>query len=354
MIKILITGACAVTARSIARGLKIDNPNEIYLIGIDIFENNFAVFENVYDEFYKVPKFADILYPHKIKEIIKKRKIDVALIVPEKEVKIWSKLKFNIKYLVPSSKFINCVADKFDLYSNLSKTKFIPKSIFIKKHELDKIEYNNIKFPAWVRPCHFGVTSGLGAKKVNNKNDLIKWIRLKSNFNEWQIAEFIKGKNIAVNLLIKKNRVLNFGMYERLEYFASNLIDNKISGNISKGKIFTNKNLLNNLKKILKIIAVKNNLVIDGLITVDLILPSTNIPKLTEINIRPTAPVEAYSHINNKILINWVEAALGRALSPSQDIIPKDTYILRDIDGKLKVIDNMKKKLKLLISNITN
>jgi predicted ATP-grasp superfamily ATP-dependent carboligase len=351
MIKILITSACAVTSRSIARGLKIDNPNEIYLIGIDIFENNFAVFENLYDEFYKVPKFTNIHYPQKVKEIIKKRKIDVALIVPEKEVKIWSKLKFNIKCLIPSSKFINHAAGKSDLYRNLSKTKFMPKSIFVKKHELDKIEYSNIRFPAWVRPCHFGVTSGFDAKKINNKNDLIKHIKKKSNYNEWQIAEFIKGKNIAVNLLIKKNRVLNYGMYERIEYFASNLIESKISGNISKGKIFTNKNLLINLKKILKILAVKNNLVIEGLITVDLILPNSNIPKLTEINIRPTAPIEAYSHINNKILINWVEAALGKTLSPSQYAIPKDTYILRDIDGKLQVIDNMKKKLKLLINN---
>ena len=61
----------------------------------------------------------------------------------------------------------------------MSKTKFIPKSIFIKRYELDKIEYNKIKFPTWVRPCHFGVTSGFGARKINNKNDLIKWEEIK-------------------------------------------------------------------------------------------------------------------------------------------------------------------------------
>lgn len=56
--KVLITGACAVTGRSVARSLrasKIFSP-DLELIGTDIDVNLYGFYEKLYDKIYVMPR----------------------------------------------------------------------------------------------------------------------------------------------------------------------------------------------------------------------------------------------------------------------------------------------------------
>jgi carbamoyl-phosphate synthase large subunit len=340
MINVLITGACGVTSRSVARGLKRDNSRDFNLIGVGIFENSYAIFEGIYDKIFKVPKNDNEKYEFEIKKLIKFNSIDVAIIIPEPEVSVWSKIKFDVPHLVPDAKFIEKAADKNELAISLKHTPYIPKSFFFDRLDSSEGLLDNINYPAWARLCHFGVTSGKGARRVDSKDALMSLINKYTEKSKWQIADFVNGRNIAVSLLFKDGMLLNFGMYERIKYFSADLFESGVSGNISEGRIFFDRLILDQVLFCINEICKINRFNANGFITVDLLLPEDNTIKITEVNVRPTAPVEAYSLVGNKILLNWIEAALDKPLTPSLNSNLDDTRILRDIDGRLIVVDH--------------
>ena len=79
--KILITGACGVTSRTIARSLrKSQRFNNTKLIGTDVCYNLFGLYEGLFDRIYRVPwEHNSLEYKQIMIDICLKEKIDVAI-----------------------------------------------------------------------------------------------------------------------------------------------------------------------------------------------------------------------------------------------------------------------------------
>ena len=78
--KILITGACGVTSRSVVRSL---NKSELFsgkceFIGTDICNLYYAPYEGLYEKLYKVPPFNSPDYVSIMKKIIEENEIEYA------------------------------------------------------------------------------------------------------------------------------------------------------------------------------------------------------------------------------------------------------------------------------------
>lgn len=335
--KILVTGACGVTSRSVTRGLRRDCNLSLEIIGAGIFENQYSLHEGIYDKTVVLPKCKNPDYSSRMRQLLKEEKIDAALVVPELEVEVWAKEKFDVPYLIPQSKFITNVSNKKRLNSLLSETKNVPKSIFLDRNNLDEKIKNWEFYPCWIRPTYFGVTSGRGAAKCNNKNQVKDHIKKSSYTSEWQISEFIQGRNIAVSLLYKNSKLVQHAMYERLEYFEAHLFESGVSGNISKGQIFDDTKLLAQTVDTVELLSNKLEIKIEGFITIDLLLSKNYVAKITEVNSRPTAPVEAYSLANIPIVGKWLEQTLSTDLVKTTSKMKIPSYIYRDIDGGLIV-----------------
>ena len=136
--KILITGACAVSARSVLRSLK-KSPifKDCEFIGWDMCSLLYGVYEGLFDKMYKVPAVSDSSYFDVAKQIIEKEKPDAAIIVPEVEVLYWSeKRPFDIPYIVPPPKFSRLVISKERLFNALEGTGLVPKSRTVSIEEI--------------------------------------------------------------------------------------------------------------------------------------------------------------------------------------------------------------------------
>ncbi len=129
--KILITGACGVTSRSVARGLRRDYEKKIWLCGAGIFKNEYARHEGIYDLTVKLPFCNDKNYPNEMKALLRSYDFDCALVIPEREVLLWSTEQFRVPFLLPSASFIAAASDKKELVEALKDSQFVPKSVFL-------------------------------------------------------------------------------------------------------------------------------------------------------------------------------------------------------------------------------
>jgi predicted ATP-grasp superfamily ATP-dependent carboligase len=338
--KILITGACGVTSRSVTRGLRRDSKVKLTIVGCGIFENKYALYEGIYDKTIVVPKCTSPDYHTVLKKLLKTEKFDAALVIPESEVAIWAKKKFNVPYLIPNLKFITNVSNKKKLNNLLKDTVNVPMSIFLDRESLQKGIRDWRQYPCWIRPISFLTSSGFGSMKCHTEKQVVDFIEEYSSKSEWQISKFIDGRNIAVSLLYKNSKLVKHAMYERLEYFQGHLIKNGISGNIARGKIFEDNYLLEQIVGAMDFLSARLGVHIDGFLTVDLLLGLDNIAKITEVNVRPTAPVEAYSLAGISIVNAWLEQTLNKQSIGSTSKYKIPSYIYRDIDGKLILADS--------------
>ncbi|MDB9538490.1 hypothetical protein NWP22_17510 [Anabaenopsis tanganyikae CS-531] len=104
--KILITGACGVTSRSVVRSLKKSSIfNNVRIIGTDICENPYGLYEGLYDRIYRVPFCSNPEYHNIMTSICAEEKIDAAIIIPELEVLYWCKNQIPVKTLLPPPLF---------------------------------------------------------------------------------------------------------------------------------------------------------------------------------------------------------------------------------------------------------
>jgi carbamoyl-phosphate synthase large subunit len=201
--KILITGACGVTSRSVVRSLLMSEKfKNAEFIGTDICENLFGLYEGLYKTIYKVPNVKSNEYKQLMEQIIIKESIDVAIIIPELEVLFWSINKFCIPYIVPPPKFAESVISKKNLYDMLKETCLIPDyRIFSKEEILSKSFINPITYPCWIRDFEEGSTSGKGSFMASNKEQMEAWMVINEGIDNFMVSEFLPGRNYACHLL---------------------------------------------------------------------------------------------------------------------------------------------------------
>lgn len=338
-LRLLVTGACGVTSRSVVRSLMISKvfKNEIEFIGTDVCDNLYGIYEKLYSRVYYVPAFNDMHYREVMEEIIEKEQIDAAIIIPEPEVLYWSEHPFNVKYLKIPPKFGRCVLSKKRLYECLDGMELAPKFQIVNNNAvLMDIEKIIFSYPFWVRDYSEGTTSGKGSFSPQNEKELKAWFTINHKIDHFMLSEYLPGRNLACFLLYSGRKLLKYGVAERIDYLMGKVAISGITGNTSKGKLLNDKGVVDVARKAVELVVSKTGETMNGIVVVDLKENKNGFPLVTEINIRHVAFTSSFANAGFNFSEYHLLCALGRdkELTPEKEMFyPKDNLILRDVDG---------------------
>lgn len=335
--RILITGACGVTPRAIARSLKMSpRLGDARLIGTDRGGNWYGFYEGLYDRVYLVPGTGDPGYHEVIEDVCRREAIDVAVVSPEAEVLFWSGRAFPVPTLLPSERFVRVGISKKNLYDALQGSGLIPPYRTVSRSDL--LARHGLAFngaPIWLRDFSDASSSGLGAIKVTDPEQAYAWAYLNPQIDEYMVANYLPGRNVACCLLFHDDELLKVACYERLDYFQSQLVVSGVTGNISRGRLVNDPAVRSAGEQAIRWISRQHTEPTRGLFTVDLKEAQDGSPKVTEINVRHTAGTSALAAGGANMAEAQVLATLGRHAEIGQCAVTfaEDNVILRDIDG---------------------
>lgn len=337
--KILITGGGGVTGRAIARSIKLSTLyNNATLISADIYQNEYGIFEGLFDRCYKMPHVDSENYFTKFQELISLEKPDAVLIMTEKEAIYWGTKEKIFDSLISPYEFSIIAGNKARLYSVLEEYRLVPEYILFNSNEVsfEKIFKDKFNFrPVWVRCYEEGTSSGKGAYLVKSIEDAKAWFDINPTIKSYLVSDVLPGGNYACNLLFYQGKLLQYAIYERMEYFMPHLSPSGITGNICVGKLINDQHVLDNSIASIRAIETKTNTKANGIYTVDLKGDEENNPLITEINLRHTAATSSFAQGGCNMAEYQISATLGKfELIPTNEIVfNQDNRLLRDIDG---------------------
>jgi hypothetical protein len=346
--KILITGACGVTSRSLVRALQ---KSEIFhgrceFIGTDICNLLYAPFEGLYKKIYYVPPFNDPKYEDTISRIIQENEIEYAFIIPEPETLFWSENPFPVKFMRIPPKFAKEVLSKRRLYENLAETDLTPKfQVLDKKALFENSESIKIEYPLWIRDYSEGTTSGRGSLLVDSYEKLKAWIVINEKVENFMLAEYLPRRNLACFLSYDNGSLIQYGVAERVNYLMAKVAVSGITGNTSYGRLLNDEKVFQVAKNGVEKILEKTGDVMNGLVVVDLKENRYGKPLITEINLRHVAFTSTFANAG----LNFCETQLLCLMNQKEKIsihgtkiFPKENAMFRDVDGLPVYIENFK------------
>ena len=336
--KILITGACAVSARSVLRSLKMSPIfSSAEYIGWDMCSLLYGLYEGLFDRIYKVPAVSDSSYRSVAEKILKNEKPDAVIVVPEVEVLYWSKNPFDVPHIVPPVGFSELVISKERLFDALKDTRLIPRHMSVTSDEIESPEFvNTLGFPVWIRDGAAGTASAKGAFKATDYEDLRAWVKINKGISQFQLSEFLPGSNYGCFCLFKDGRLIKMCQAERIEYIMAKVAVSGITGNTAKGRLINNDAVKNTAVAAIERICTITGEKMNGLVVVDMKCDNDNNPVVTEINIRHVAYSSSFATAGFNISEYQLLLALGRDSEISGDVerlFPVGNLILRDVDG---------------------
>lgn len=334
--KLLITGACGVTSRAIARSLRLSRCfGDLRLIGADICENPYGLFEGLFDKIYRVPRVTETGYANWMEDICRREAIEGAIVIPELEVLYWSDKSFPAPITLPPPGFCQMAVSKKRLYEALAGIGLVPHFEIRSREQLLDGRCVVQSFPCWIRDFAEGTTSGKGALLTRSAEEIGAWATLNSGIQQFMVSDYLPGRNYACHLLYDRGELLKIGSYERLEYFMGRTVMSGISGNISKGRLVNDQRLVEISSKALEEICRSTGEVMHGMVAVDLREDGSGTPKITEINLRHVAATSAFAAAGLNLAEAHMLLTLRRReeIGPSEMSFPAENMILRDIDG---------------------
>ena len=336
--KIVITGACAVSARSVCRSLR-KSPKFKYaeFVGCDMATTLYSLYEGLFDRVYKVPRVDAPNYSEVINKILNTEKPDAVIVVPEIEVMYWSEHHFAVPHIVPPAAFCELAISKKKVFETLLPYHLVPKSCEVKKSDILSDNYEcPLGYPVWIRDSSAGTASGKGSFKANNLKALQAWANINTGIEEFQLSEFLPGGNYGVFTLFDHGKLIKVALAERIEYIMAKVAVSGITGNTCKGRLLNDERIKSVALNAINIICEKTCTLMHGLCVVDLKAGADGTPYVTEINIRHVA----YSSMFAEAGFNIAEAQLLLALDRRDEIskiveklYPVNNLMLRDVDG---------------------
>jgi carbamoyl-phosphate synthase large subunit len=336
-LNILVTGACGVTPRAIARSLRASQAfSGATLVGADRGGNWYGFYEGLYDRVYRVSQPGDPGYAELIADICAREEIGAAVVAPEAEVLFWSGRDFPVPTLLPPHGLVEIAISKGKLYEALRETGLVPRYRIVTREEL--LERRGLDLdggPVWLRDYSEASSSGIGAIQVTEPEEAYAWAHLNPGIPSFMVAEHLPGRNIACTLLFAEDRLLKAGCYERLEYFMGHLAPSGVTGNINRGRLINDERARALAEQAVRFVGGLAGEPAHGLLTVDLREDRTGALKVTEINVRHVAATSALAAGGANMAEAQVLATLGRREEIGEPVphFPDDNVILRDIDG---------------------
>lgn len=336
--KILITGACAVSARSVLRSLKMSSFfKDAEFIGWDMCSLLYGVYSEEFDRMYEVPAVTSPHYRKIANKIIQEENPDVAIIVPEVEVLYWSKHPFNVPHIVPPTDFAEIAISKERLFDLLKDSDLIPKSQTFESSILMSEGFESpFGYPVWIRDGSAGTASAKGAFKALSKEELKAWVMINPDTSRFQLSEFLPGRNLGCFCLFKDGELIKMAQAQRIEYIMAKVAISGITGNTSKGKLLNEPKIKDVAVKAIKLICDHTGEKMNGLVVVDMKENQNGQPIITEINIRHVAFSSSFAMAGQNIAEAQLLLALGRESEIPGSVekdYPLENLILRDVDG---------------------
>ena len=345
--KIIITGACAVSARNVLRSLKMsDKFKDAEFVGWDMCNILYGVYSKDFHRVYKVPGVNDPQYQEVIQAILDKEHPDAVMVIPEVEVLYWAKHSFDVNYITPTAEFCELAISKRKLFDLLKDTDLVPKSENLSRDNAFDDNYClPLEFPMWVRDAAAGTASGKGSFKAHNLTELRAWVMINTGINNFQISEYCPGGNYGVLCLFENGRLLKCAIAERLEYIMAKVAVSGITGNTSKGRFLNDENIKSQALEVIERVCKATNSVMNGVVVVDMKADSNGVAKVTEINIRYVAYNSLLADAGFNLAEYHLLTALGRSseLGPEVEIqFPENNVWLRDVDAVPIYVENHK------------
>lgn len=345
--KIIITGACAVSARNVLRSLKMsDKFKDATFIGWDMCSILYGVYSKDFERLYKVPGVADPSYREVVNEILMKEQPDAVMVIPEVEVLYWANNPFDVPHMVPDASFCDLAISKRKLFKLLEGTGLVPVSTDISREDANKEGFiMPIEYPMWVRDASAGTASGKGSFLAHNIKELRAWVEINDGIDLFQISEYCPGGNYGVLCLFEKGNLLKVAIAERLEYIMAKVAVSGITGNTSVGRFLNDEAIKKNALEAIEKVCQATDSVMNGVVVVDMKADKDGVAKVTEINIRYVAYNCCLASAGFNLAEYHLLTALGRSneLSKVQEIIfPENNRFLRDVDGLPVYIEECK------------
>lgn len=336
--KIVLTGACAVSSRNVLRSLKMsDKFKDATFIGWDMCSILYEVYAKDFDRLYKVPGVNDPQYLQAVKLILDKEKPDAVMILPEVEVLFWANHTFDVPYMTPSPEFCKMAISKRQLFNLLKGTGLVPVSEDLSRENAFNDNYKlPIEFPMWVRDASAGTASGKGSFMARNIAELRSWVMINTGIDNFQISEFCPGGNYGVLCLFENGKLLKCAIAERLEYIMANVAVSGITGNTSKGRFLNDEHIKSQALKAIELVCNSTHTIMHGIVVVDMKADAKGVAKVTEINIRYVAYNSLLASAGFNLAEYHLLTTLGRSyeLTPEVEMqFPKNNMWLRDVDA---------------------
>ena len=337
--KILITGACAVSARSVVRSLRISEKfKDAEFIGWDMATTLYGLYEGLFDRIYKVPAVSAHNYREIINVILEKEQPDAVIVVPEIEVLYWAEHPFDVPCLLPPADFCRLAISKKEVFRVLGPHNLVPKSFQVLKTDIMRDDYKSpLDYPVWIRDASAGTASGKGSFKAENITELRAWAQINTGIDEFQISQFLPGGNYGVFMIFDNGTLRKLAIAERIEYIMAKVAVSGITGNTCKGRLLNDDIIKHTALKAVGLICQETDSIMNGLVVCDMKADENGTPLVTEINIRHVAFSSSFANAGFNISEYQLLLALGRGNELTDEIemtFPKNNLILRDVDGQ--------------------
>ncbi|NLM44842.1 MAG: ATP-grasp domain-containing protein [Clostridiales bacterium] len=272
------------------------------------------------DKYYILPRISSPVYIDSIIDVCNKE--NIALIIPtidtdllllsDKKRYIESKTKATV--LISSNEVVRICRDKINTQKFLEDNNFkVPKMYTSEELKGD------IEFPLFIKPK--SGSSSINAFKVNNKQELSIYMRI---IQEPIVQEFIEGEEYTVDVFLDfESNVIT--IVPRLRIATR-------SGEISKGKIIKDREIINDVKRLMDVLKPI------GHITVQLMKTKRGIEYI-EINPRfgGGAPMSIQSGADS--CENLYRLLMGEKLEYNENY--RDNIIFLRFDNSICVDENM-------------
>ena len=335
--RVLITGACGVTSRAVARSLRISTKfADSYLVGTDICQNPYGLYEGLLDRIYRVPRVTDPGYATLMEELCRGERIDAAIVIPELEVLYWSARAFPVPACLPPPRFCEIAVSKKRLYEALAGTELVPRFRICARAELLAHPAQAWgELPCWIRDFSEGSSSGKGSLLAHSVEEIQAWVILNGATTYFMLSEYLPGRNFACHLLYDHGDVVKIASYERTEYFMARTAISGVTGNISKGKLVNDARLAPAARRAVAAVLNETHETMHGIVAVDFREAQNGDPLVTEINLRHVAATYSFAAAGFNLAEAQLLLTLGRTseLGPREATFPGRNMILRDIDG---------------------
>lgn len=340
--KILMTGVGGPTPRSFAVALKrYSSYSSIEFIGTDI--NPLAIGLYQYDLFPRSyiisPAWDKSNYWKNIEDIIKKEKIDYAVILPELEVLAWSERQsmgaLPCPSLIPDFVLTKLLVDKARMTETLSIFDMVPPSIEFDREwsNIDDL-FDQLGRPFWVRSS-VG-SSGLGSLKVATVEALDSWMRMNPDIHKFLASKFLPGRNLACKLLYHDGLLIRSACAERVNYIMSKVAPSGITGNTSFGRFINEPDIVSFCIRAMEHLFQSSKAKQHGFFTVDLKEDGAGRPYITEINVRHVAFTQCFAAAGANLAADTIRI-LGHDPTFDQAYrmykFEEDKIFLRDVDS---------------------